>query len=302
MLVLVVVAFVQMEGGLFWSTPTLREALYQIAVPGLVCLGVIPAFAGGMFDMQFGYLAGLGLVEMAWLVVNQHVNASLAVVVVVVTCAVIGAAGGYVGRGGGPKSLIATLGIGSGAFGLTYGLTGTNTVQAQLQGWTGWIGQASVGPVPVAAILLGCGSVLTYVWLEHSRAGARVLLLGENREAARLIGVRVGRVEICLLAYSGLIAGIAGIVWLGQIGAATATDGVALLFPVLAAVLFGSTQFSGRPNIAGAVLAVVLLQVVDVGFQIRGGVNSSWPQNLVGGVLLLVAIVLRAVSRKGRAS
>ena len=106
-------------------------------------------------------------------------------------------------------------------------------------------------------------------WLvEHTPAGRYLYAVGGNAEAARLSGVRVGKWVWLSFIGSGLIAGIAGVLYCSLNGPAL-TFGAGLLLPAYAAAFLGATQLiPGRFNVWGTVIAVYILATGVRGLQL----------------------------------
>jgi rhamnose transport system permease protein len=156
--------------------------------------------------------------------------------------------------------------------------------------------------VPIALLVfLGAAIVLGFL-VSATRFGRYVYAIGSNREAARYSGIPVTRVRIAVFGISGLLAGVAGLVYIGFFGSsrADAADG-SLLDVVTAVVLGGVDIFGGSGSIVGVVLAVILIAELRNGMQLDNIGGDT--QNIVIGVLLLGAILagnaIRALQASG---
>src|SRR5207249_6733045 len=108
-------------------------------------------------------------------------------------------------------------------------------------------------------VLLGF-ALLLGVLLHASRFGRYVFAIGSNREAARFSGIRVARVRVTVFALAGLMAGIAGVVYIGYFGSARADAGQGQLLDVVTAVVLGGVDiFGGTGSMLGVLLALVLV-------------------------------------------
>jgi ribose transport system permease protein len=110
--------------------------------------------------------------------------------------------------------------------------------------------------VPFAALLL---------WAERRSGFGRLLYaVGANEGAARLSGVRTWQVYLALYALSGLIAGVAGLLYVGLIKAPSLSLALPLLLPSVAAAVIGGTSiFGGRGGFAGTILGALILRVIE---------------------------------------
>jgi ribose transport system permease protein len=110
--------------------------------------------------------------------------------------------------------------------------------------------------IPFAAFIL---------WLMRFTGFGRLLFaLGSNERAAKLSGVKSWQVLMALYALSGLIAALAGLLYLGMIRAPSLNLANPLLLPSVAAAVIGGTSiFGGRGSFAGAIVGALILRVID---------------------------------------
>ena len=151
--------------------------------------------------------------------------------------------------------------------------------------------------IPVAFLLaVALGLVLERV-LFRSRTGIALRGHGSRPEAARLMGVPPARMR--LIAYVGcsLLAGIAGITLIGQVGIGDARAGLGYtLTSIAAAVIGGASLFGGRGSFIGALFgSILIVQVNQVTSFVR--LDSAWSSYLMGAMILL-AVTLYSTSRR----
>jgi ribose transport system permease protein len=155
-----------------------------------------------------------------------------------------------------------------------------------------------VGPIPLllifdALLVLVAGGVLRY-----TAFGRALFATGSNQEAARLNGISISRILIAVYAIGGLAAGVAAVLQVGRLTAASATVDPTLLLTVLAAVLIGGTSFTGgEGGVVGTVIGVIFLGVVQNGLTLSD-VSTFW-QGTVSGVILIAAVGLGVLRDRG---
>ena len=94
--------------------------------------------------------------------------------------------------------------------------------------------------------------------------GLLLFALGSNERATKLSGVRAWQVYLALYALSGLIAALAGLLYLGMIRQTSLSLANPLLLPSVAAAVIGGTSiFGGRGSFAGAVVGALIIRVLD---------------------------------------
>lgn len=145
-------------------------------------------------------------------------------------------------------------------------------------------------------VALGC-FVLTWVLLNRTRFGARVKSLGGNPEALRFAGYNIDLATIQVFAYTGLMAGIAGIMLSSRIESGNPIVGNGFEFNSVAAVLLGGTSMrEGRGGIVGTVFGVLLIQILKNGL-VMMNVSSIYQSAIIGVVVLLAIIVDAYIKR-----
>jgi rhamnose transport system permease protein len=144
--------------------------------------------------------------------------------------------------------------------------------------------------LPVALLVLLGFALLLGVLLHATRFGRYLYAIGSNREAARFSGIPVARARVTVFALSGLMAGLAGVVYVGYFGSARADAGQGSLLDVVTAVVLGGVDiFGGAGSMLGVFLALVLVAELRNGMQLANIAGDT--QDIVIGVLLLAAIV-----------
>ena len=155
--------------------------------------------------------------------------------------------------------------------------------------------------LPYAALVVAGLFVLwTYV-LNRTRFGRHVYAVGGNAEAARRAGINVDRVRIACFAIVSLMAVLGGIILASRLRSVDTNTGggQALLYPIAAAVIGGTSLFGGRGTMKAALLGALVMLSIDNGLGLLG-LSSGTKFVLTGGVLLL-AVTVDSISRRGRA-
>ena len=145
------------------------------------------------------------------------------------------------------------------------------------------------GPFPILMIFDLAIAVIAGLVLRYTAFGRSLFAVGSNREAARLNGINVAGVVLAVYVIAGFTAGIAGIVQVGRLTAASPTVDPTQLLIVLAAVLIGGTAYTGGAgSVTGTVFGVLLLGVIQNGLTLSS-VSSFW-QGTFSGTILIAAV------------
>jgi D-xylose transport system permease protein len=166
------------------------------------------------------------------------------------------------------------------------------------------VNRANVGTlrgVPyVVFIVLGLLAVWTFL-LQRTRYGRYIYAIGGNPEAARRAGVRVASIRTWAFVLCSATAGIAGILYASYLNGISnnVNGGQLVLYAVAAAVIGGTSLFGGRGRAAHGVLGGLVIGAIYNGMYLLG-LQVEWQFIVTGGVLLF-AVVIDALSRRGAA-
>jgi D-xylose transport system permease protein len=155
--------------------------------------------------------------------------------------------------------------------------------------------------LPYAALIVaGLFIVFSYM-LNRTKFGRHIYAVGGNAEAARRAGISVDNVKIACFALCSLLAVIGGVILASRLRSVDTNTGggQALLYPIAAAVIGGTSLFGGRGTMKAAILGALVMLSIDNGLGLLG-LSSGTKFVLTGGVLLL-AVTVDSISRRGRA-
>jgi ribose transport system permease protein/putative xylitol transport system permease protein len=291
-LVLLVIAFSVTEPT-FLTIDNLRSELSTSAILWIVAMGMTLVVLTAGIDLSVGSVLALTGVILAQLI-NAGVPTVLAIVISLAAGAAIGGGinGLLIGRLG-LSFFVVTLGTMEAILGAVNVWTkaGTVYVSSNLINNIG-IGHILGIPVPVwFMIVLG---IAAFGLLRFTYFGRDVYALGGNLQASRLSGLATKRTLIAVYAISGLCAAIAGVVQVGELGAASPSVGTNLALQAAAAVLLGGTSFTGGVGgVAGTAVGVLFLATLQNGLGIAG-VSTYWQDVITGAVLVAAVLMDRA--------
>lgn len=136
----------------------------------------------------------------------------------------------------------------------------------------------------VVAIALG---VLLTLFLKRTRLGVQMRAAAEDFQTARLMGVQANRVIASAFAISGLLAGTAAVLLIGQTGTVSPTIGLPPLLIGLVAVVIG-----GLGSLPGAVLGAYILGAANVTLQSALPLGARpFRDAFIYGIVILILII-----------
>lgn len=276
----------------FLTPENILNVLRQNSVRALIALGMTFVIMSRGIDLSVGSVVALGGVAAAAL---TPYGSALAIAAGVVVGTIAGLANGLLVAKARIQPFITTLATMIMIRGLVYVMTDEHTVRADRDAELfRWLGRGYIGPIPVPVILLFVTFLVGWAVLRHTRFGRHVYALGDNDEAARLLGLNVDRVTIAVYAISGALAGFAGLLLASRLGAGQPVAGAGWELDAITAVVVGGTLLSGGQGGAGSTLiGVLLLGVILNIFNLEGTLSSYW-QWVLRGVFLLTVVVVQS--------
>jgi D-xylose transport system permease protein len=154
--------------------------------------------------------------------------------------------------------------------------------------------------VPYVGIVVAALFVAWTFVLNRTKFGRHIYAVGGNAEAARRAGINVDNVRIACFAIVSVMAVLGGLILASRLRSVDTNTGggQALLYPIAAAVIGGTSLFGGRGTMKAALLGAVVMLGIDNGLGLLG-LSSGTKFVLTGGVLLL-AVTVDSISRRGR--
>ena len=189
-------------------------------------------------------------------------------------------------------SFVATLGVSQLITGLVILVSDNRQMTGAFSDSYKEFARGEVLGIPILVVYLLVLAAVVWFVLEQTPLGRRLYATGGNAEAARLAGVRTDRLMWGSLVTSALLAGLAGVLFSMKVGTFSSSIGPGYLFPAVAAVFFGASQFSGRPNVWGTVVAYFSLAFGIKGLQLVAGPGTVWIGPVFEGAALVLAVAL----------
>ncbi len=273
----------------FLTMGNLLALLLGLSIEVTIAVAMTNLMVAGGFDMSVGSVVAFTGAASA-LLLSLGVPVFLSVLAGLALGAGIGLFNGFIISKLGINPFVTTLS----SLSLFRGLTLITTKGRNISGLPGGfkaIGQTTVfgvqTPIIIAAVLIIAGDIL----LRRSRFFRMNYYIGGNERAARLSGIPVDRMKILAYVFTGLFAGLAGIVMTARLGAASVTAGTGLELRVITAVIIGGASLQGgEGTVLGAFLGSLLMALITNALTLLG-VDVYW-QTFVIGATLLAAVLL----------
>ena len=245
----------------------------------------------GYLDLSVGGMIGLGVVIASFLIgAEASVSQILIGIVVILLCgAALGLLNAGLIRGLKIPSIIATLATLSILDGIS--LTMRPTAQGVISPDLVSVLTTSIGPIPVAFIVIVVGAGLADVWLHASGSGLELRAVGFDERSAKRGGVSTNWVKVRALLLAAVLAAVASFFVMARSPIGNATIGSTFaLNSITAAVLGGASLAGGRATFIGSTVAAILLALIITVLPYLGLSPDDGP--MIIGFLILIGIVL----------
>lgn len=297
--VLVLGTYIFGQNDRYLSAFNVSTVLLAVTALGFIALGQTVSLLLGGIDLSVGPLSGFLVVVASFFVIDKEpiVVILVGLLLVVVVGLAVGLVNGSLIRFAKFTPIAATLAMYIALQGLSFVLR---------DGPGGYINsdfvaitQTTVGPVPVAFIVLVAITLLAEFLLKRRRWGWRLRATGSDEESARRIGVRINRTVVLGYALTSLFTVLGACVLMGQIGVGDPSQGVGYTLSSITAVVLGGTSLlGGRGTFIGSVLGALLItQLLNATTFL--GLSTLW-QYVFQGLLILVAAVAYSFVRARR--
>lgn len=291
---LLIVIFSLWIPDLFLQASTFKQVLSFQTISAIVALGLVLPVAAGAFDLTIAGTLTVSVCWTAWALSN-HYGVIIAAGGAILIGIIVGLVNSLVVVKLKVNSFIGTLGMSSVLVAIAYMITDSQQIVLSTQGYAPFFefAREEIFGLPRSVYYAAVLAVIFWWVLEYTPFGRYLYAIGGNPIAARLAGVRVGRITTLAFVISGASAAFGGIVYLSTIGTATPDSGSGYLLPVFSAVFLGATQIRpGRVNVLGTLVAIFLLATGVTGLQLGGA--PGYVTELFNGVALIVAVALAA--------
>jgi ribose transport system permease protein len=273
----------------FPTVLTVQSILSDKSIVAFLALAEMTVIAAAQFDLSVGFMVSLLHSLAIGLMVNTGLPWLMVVLTILALGAVIGGLNGVLVRFAKIDSFIATLGVGTVAYGISGWYTGGEQIIGDLPKGFLQLDQTKIAGLPLSALLVLVLALVMWVVFEFLPTGRYLYVIGANERTAELTGIRVNRYIIGAFAVSGLITAVAALLLAARIQVGQSNVGPEYMLPAFVGALLGSTTVNpGRVNVWGTVIAVLILAVGISGIQQLGG--AFYVEPLFNGTTLIIAV------------
>lgn len=284
----------------FLAPKNVANMFRALSFVGVIALGQTFLMVSGEFDLSVGSTAGLCAIVCSHLMANKGWAIGPAVLAGLVTGGIVGLVNSFVVLKMGVPAFIATLGMLYMAKGINYLISKGYSIYPLPEPIETFGVAQPLGISWSFFIFVGLAIVFEFV-LRRSVYGRKLYAVGGNREVANLAGINVNLIKASGFVLVGVMSGAAGMLLMSRIITGQPTIGLGWELNVIAAVVIGGVSlWGGSGTIAGAIIGLMIMQVVNTGLIIVN-VDPYW-QTVAVGAIMILAVFLDLLRRKAKLS
>lgn len=283
----------------FLTVSNLSQVTVLASITAIAAIGQALVVITRNIDLSVEAVMGLVAYVVAVTLESHLLSGPTAILFGVAIGAVLGMVNGLLVTVLKVPSIVATLGTLSIFRGIDYYIAGSHQVPlASLpEGFTDPAREAVLG-IPIFVVIVLVAVVLGAALLRWTRFGRQVYAVGSNPEAAAVLGIPARLVVFVAYTLCGLLAGVAGVMWVVEFGTINGTSATGVVLAVVAAVVVGGVNiFGGSGTVVGAALGAYFLGFVANAL-ILVGLSQLWLQAIYGLVILVAVSADAFIGRR----
>ena len=297
LLIVVIAVVVGSVNPRFLEIKNIITILQQVSVLGLLTLGIAILMLSGGLDLSVGNIMILSGCIIAVLVNNNLDNPAIvpvAVMLGIATATLAGLINGLIIAKSRCMPLIISLGMSGIYFGIALLISGGNYMSFKLA-FEPLRALRLAGIVPINTIIFLLMVLVCYILVNRTKYGRRIVAIGGNEQTAWLSGINVDVYKILTYAISGLLCGIASILYASRLDSITASSGSGYELNALTASIIGGVTFDGgKGSVLGAFLGVIFMGLVANAMNV---LNIPSPfQTVISGIIVVVAVIISNIN------
>ncbi len=277
-------------GAHFRTVKNVFNVLRQISTNLLLACGMTMVIILGGIDLSVGSVIALAGVISAGCVSRYHLPLGLALLIGILIGVIFGLFNGFVISRTTIPAFIVTLATMNIARGLAGVYTGGSPVRVVTKEWQ-FLGAGYIAGIPVPVIIMLVVFIISLFMLNRTKLGRHIYAVGGNVKAAEFSGIDVQKVKFIVFTYSGIMAGLSGIILASRMYSGQPTAGEGAEMDAIAAVVVGGTSMAGGSGkLGGTLIGALIIGILNNGLNLMN-INSFW-QTVVKGVVILLAVMI----------
>lgn len=277
----------------FLQGSNLLNILMNNIILAIMALGMTLVIVTSGIDVSVGSQLGFAAIFVGLSAMNPGSNMVMVLLTGIFCGVLLGLVNGVLIAGAEIPPIVVTLGMLSiyrgGILLYTQGKWVTNLPQ-----WYRMLYSSKLLGIPVPIWFLAGVFLITYLLAQYTKLGRSIYALGGNTVAAKRVGIDLGKVNLFVFAYMGLLTGIASILYGSQLGVIDPNAGTGFEMMVIASVVIGGANIlGGSGSFVGTLIGVAILGVLQNGMVLMH-IETYW-QDVVMGALIILTVSIDVI-------
>jgi len=293
--VLVVYAiFVSSINRNFTSWNNIRNILVQVAVPGVIAIGMFVTMLTCGTDLSVAWLLTFLSCGAVRLMTTYNVPVWAALAGLFATAVLLEGLMGFIVAKTNLNSFIVSLGFGAMYQSFSYLISDGSEMSAgrRLEKINTFVGGVSTLVFICAAV-----AIVVILMLKYTKYGRRMYAVGCNQDAAYLSGINIIRFKMSVFMLNGLLVGLAAVMQIARLNSASPSMGSGQELSAIAACVVGGTAMSGgKGSLVGVLIGVILLGCINNSMTMMR--LSPYIADFFKGLIIVVSVVMTYLSTR----
>jgi simple sugar transport system permease protein len=305
--IVILAAFWSLLTPWFLTLPNAVDILETWSVTTILALGVFVVLVAGGIDISFAATASVAQYAAAYAAAEAGWPAALAIPLGLAIGTGLGLLNAALIHHLRITSIIVTIATQSVYFALLMWWTGGKLIPVLPDWWSDRIvfaqGETADGTlirITLPIVMAAAAALATWLLMSWTAAGRQLYCMGGNPEAARRLGISIGRMHYLAYGFLGFMAGLAGLVQAHRVGQSVPNAMVGQELNVLAAAVLGGASLTGGVgSVGGVLLGLLMLAILQNGLNLLGWSSYFFPI-VIGLVILISTSITGLANRPGR--
>lgn len=297
---IVIAVFVEYRsGGNFLTAENLSDMFAETSVLAICAVGMMFVMVTGGIDLSIGAIMALGAMAGCTVLKNNPGIPTIAVVAIAMAVGIVsGFFNGVLVSKLKILPIIATLGTMNIYRGITYLVANGSWVKQQEMG-AGFLSLATGKVLGINNLIMIAVAVyiIAAFFMTQTRTGRKIYAVGNSEESARVSGIKTDNTLILVYTLLGVIAGLAGTLYVCKYGVAQGETCTGYEMNVIAACVLGGVSVNGGTGrVPGVLLGAILLGILNNAMPLIH-VSSFW-QEAIRGLIILLSITANSLIQR----
>ncbi len=293
-ILVIMVIIASLSSQYFLDSYNVQSLIRDLAYIGMIGIGQSLLLLIGELDLSVGKIASLCGILSGIMMVNYGFNPYLSLILALFLGLFFGFINGQLITKLRLNAMVATIGM-QGVYG------GINLVLTKGKAITGIpekiyiLGKGVIWFIPIPFMFTIIVLILVLFLVKKTKTGRYIYAIGSNKEAAKILGIRVDKIRVLIYSLVGVISALAGILYVARLGSSQSSIGENWPMNSIASAVIGGVALTGGVgNPAGALVGAAIISVIS-NLIVLLGVNVYW-QSAVSGIVVVLAISFSSLS------